>query len=154
VGPTGEHGYFGPIDPNTRIGPCVYVFPNKETWMKVAMKYIEEELRKTYEKHSSDFKEKEKIAIEGVRKQIEEWAGVAAYGQYKFLSHKPNEKKIDILLIFEETVEFLKDQKATYYIDKNGQQMVIEMTSEYERMQADEASYKYVDSKTSPEDRK
>lgn len=159
--------YFVPVDRSTMIGSFVRVFPDKEKIMKFTKETVEynalERLKKGDFKSKKEAKEwaetiLEKYEEERITTMMEKIAGTATYCQYKVLFQISEGEGIEIAIMWpEDEPTRIPKEEAIFYIEKNGKRMTMEATwrelvhpTQYGKFIS---PIKYIDSKTSPEDK-
>jgi len=146
--------YFTPIDHSTMTGSLVYKIPEEEKLMKFFKTMLEahalEMLKQGKYKNKQEAKEWAEIGLNSYKegKVAEILTGRATYHQYKLLFQVPDGKKIEIIIFWNENNFLGVPEKTTFHIEKNGKQMMI--NEEWGKFVN---PLKYVNGKTSPEDK-
>jgi len=132
--------YFGELD--GYIGSFVRVFP------KFDMKEYIENTRKAVSKGEiTEVQAKEAIEM------AEKCNGLATYCLYKVIFQVPEGEKIEIEILWNDNDPDPTPRRVNFYIDKDGKQMKMGRIVPYVGEVISLMSLKYIDSKTSPEDK-
>jgi hypothetical protein len=133
----GYHLYFYPVDPATKTGSYILVYPGRESIIKEYEEYGEEleKMEKNYAANK-DIERLSKQMVLNDRDKALSRINTAIHREYKILSEEPDGKFIDILILYTDLDDDLRatntkagidsTYRVNFLIDKNGKQMIRE----------------------------
>lgn len=129
----GVHLYFGEVYIDK--GSLVQVMPDKGKWIK-------------------NLNERGKKITKEAQKEIENFAGKVINCEYKVISQEFEGLKLELEISYDINDAPEKPQKITYHINKDGMSMTWSTIVPFVGEHHDYTPIEYIDSKTSPEDKK
>ena len=146
--------YFAPVDPSTMAGSLYYKIPEEEKLMRfsktILETYASEMLKQGEYKNKQEAKKWVETELNSYaeEKTTKNLVRRVTYHLYKLLLQVPGDKEIQIFILWEGNNFLSAPGATTFRIKKNGKKMLI--NEEWGKLIN---PLRYVDSKTSPEDK-